>query len=277
MQCSNNLKQLALGCLTHESSIGWLPTNGWSAYWVGDPDKGFGKDQYGGWFYNILPFTEQQAFHDIGAGKSPSQKRALWTAAVATAVPMANCPTRRKAAALPMCKYWAAHPYDFQNINYSKTLMQAHIDYAINGGPTEVATGWDASPDGVSDRQSMVRIAEVTDGTSNTYLVGEKSVSSDMYFNADDVGDAMSAYGGHDWNVCRWNYYDKDDPNASFRPLQDTPGYVDPRCFGSAHVGGFNISLCDGSVRSISYSLDPLTHSLLGNRHDGLPIDGKAL
>ena len=46
---------------------------------------------------------------------------------------------------------------------------------------------------------------------------------------------------------------------------------------GSAHAAGFNIALCDGSVRTISYSIDAATHANLGNRKDGVAINGDKL
>ena len=47
--------------------------------------------------------------------------------------------------------------------------------------------------------------------------------------------------------------------------------------FGSAHLAGFNMALCDGSVRTISYSIDLMTHIHLANRKDGNRIDGRKL
>jgi len=44
-----------------------FPTGGWGYQWVGDPDRGFGKDKPGGWVYNILPFIEETALHSRGS------------------------------------------------------------------------------------------------------------------------------------------------------------------------------------------------------------------
>jgi hypothetical protein len=59
--------------------------------------------------------------------------------------------------------------------------------------------------------------------------------------------------------------------------LQDTPGAADNSIFGSAHLAGTNMARCDGSVQTISYTINPLIHNYLGNRHDGLMIDAKKL
>lgn len=56
VQCTNNLKNLTLGILNHESSVGRLPSSGWYGSWTGDPDRGSGAGQPGGWLYVTLPY-----------------------------------------------------------------------------------------------------------------------------------------------------------------------------------------------------------------------------
>ena len=68
MQCQNHLKQLALGCLAHESATHRFPTNGWGWGWTGDADRGDDWRQPGCWLFNILPYIEQQPLHDLGTG-----------------------------------------------------------------------------------------------------------------------------------------------------------------------------------------------------------------
>ena len=267
LQCSNNLKQMALGCLQHESAHGWLPTNGWGCYWFGDPDLGFGKEQPGGWTYNILPYIELGAIHDLTAGKSDTEKKASWTIAIQTPVILDCCPSRRPPTVGPLNPYWQTHPLWLGNANYSPDMRLAYEDYAINGGSFQT---WpfvsDPAPgNGVSYGCSMVTMAHITDGASNTYLIGEKYVVTDAYYNGDEGTSDMSPYAGHDPNNCRW---------GATAPYQDRSGLYAITSFGSAHPGSLNMAFCDGSVQSISYMIDPAIQVLLSNRKDKQPIDG---
>src|SRR5690606_33960140 len=67
-QCANNLRQLGLGAINHEAAHGFYPSSGWGFLWSGDPDRGFGGGQPGGWAYSILPFMEASDIYEIGRG-----------------------------------------------------------------------------------------------------------------------------------------------------------------------------------------------------------------
>ena len=97
--CSNQLRQIGLAAQAHISATGRFPTGGWHWNWVGDPDRGNGEKQPGGWIYNLLPYLEYQAIHDLGARQDPATKRRLAAQMQATAPALFNCPSRRDAMA----------------------------------------------------------------------------------------------------------------------------------------------------------------------------------
>ncbi len=83
---------------------------------------------------------------------------------------------------------------------------------------------------------------------------------------------------GANGDIDRWVAVSVPPPPATptyVPPAQDVSGNSTWYPFGSAHAIGCYIAFCDGSVQFISYSIDAETHRRLGNRHDGLPVDGK--
>ena len=128
---------------------------------------------------------------------------------------------------------------------------------------------------GVVFAASEVTIAEIRDGTSNTYMVGEKYLMPDGYHTGDGGADNESLYIGDNEDISKWSNEVPWNTGAGgyVAPKQDQPGFWSKRRFGSAHPGGWNVVLCDGSVRSISYSVAPDVHCRLCNRKDGQPID----
>ena len=137
-----------------------------------------------------------------------------------------------------------------------------------------------ALANGVGFALSMIRTSDISDGLSNTFLVGEKNLWPDGYLDGDDGGDDEFALQGYDYDNYRFagdysqcpgcTQYD-DTPG----PQPDRPGYPCDLSFGSAHLVGCNMSLCDGSVRMVNYSIDFMTYSHLCNRRDGQAIDPK--
>jgi prepilin-type processing-associated H-X9-DG protein len=287
MQCTNNLKQISLACLTHESVHGFYPTGGWDAYWVGDPDRGFDVKQPGGWVYNILPFVEQQALHDLQIGKSGTDRTNAAIQMVQTALPAMNCPSRRAAIVYPNATALPTR-------NAGNLTKSAMTDYAVNiGDPSrtdvkvampstlpagDAYTSWPDMSDmtGISFLRSAIRVADITDGTTNTYLIGEKYLNPDHYTDGGAGGDDWDMYTGFQNDVARSTYYNSTTGSA-WIPFQDRSGFDYDDQFGSPHSDGINMSFCDGSVRSISYSIDAETHRCLGNRKDGEIIDGAKL
>lgn len=95
-QCQNNLKQIGLGAMNHESSHGHYPTGGWNFDWGPDPDRGYGEDQPAGWMYGLLSFIEQENLRSLGSGLkiNTPDHRAAMTQLLQSNVEAYRCPSR---------------------------------------------------------------------------------------------------------------------------------------------------------------------------------------
>jgi prepilin-type processing-associated H-X9-DG protein len=132
---------------------------------------------------------------------------------------------------------------------------------------------------GVSYCGSLIRLSDITDGASNTYLAGEKYLDSDYYLTGQDGSDNECAFIGDDDDIIRWANAGAPGTSSytAYAPRPDTPGLSVGGGFGSAHLAGFNMAFCDGSVHTLNFSIDFQTHCWLCNRKDGRQIDGKKL
>jgi prepilin-type processing-associated H-X9-DG protein len=279
-QCTNNLRQIALAMLNHSDVYRRFPSGGWGPRWVGDPDRGTDGSQPGGWIYNVLAFMEESALRSLGKGANEAAKRAAVAKVVSTPVPTFNCPSRRPAI---------AYPFDLdpqaQALNADTADTAGRTDYAANGGhnwpgfccgtlnwPDSYATADNPAfwryvyRSGIIFQHSEVKLAQVTDGTSSTYLVGEKSLNPDHYDTGYDIGDNENMYQGDDIDSIR-------GATRIFAPRQDQPGQTSTYGFGSAHPSVLNFVFCDGSVHPISYTIHADIHVRLGNRDDGLSVN----
>jgi prepilin-type N-terminal cleavage/methylation domain-containing protein/prepilin-type processing-associated H-X9-DG protein len=298
-QCMSQLKQIATGCMNHENVAGHFPTGGWGWSWVGDGDRGFGQDQPGGWVYNILPFIEENVKHDLPTDSDSEAytDKQLQGARTMLMDPITiiSCPTRANGLLGPTVKMIrfannsATNPTGAQN-------WVGHSDYAANagdvgigggtGGPGSMAAaadpnfplwlvigetgqlnpnlaGYDPNRPkltGISFQRSEVGIQHVTDGTSKTYLAGEKYLDPSLFGSFEDTGDNETWCTGHNND----NYRTTD-----LQPLQDVYGLEKGNEFGSAHNSVFYMAFCDGHVEAISYDIELLVHKLNGNREDG--------
>ncbi len=273
-QCKNNLRQLGVGAKSHVAAHGHYPSSGWGYKWIGDPNRGVGKEQPGGWAYNTLPFIEQINLHSTGLGMTDPALKTELVKVQQGVVSTFHCPSRRQPKIYPSVSWYPeAYNTDFPTSGTAKT------DYAANGGevvqtyggPGPGATaptipGWAYNHTGVTHVASEVRPAHVRDGESGTYWVGEKHLNPDQYATGSNGADNGSLYQGHDWDNLRWGH-------PSYKPRREQPGTECWQCFGSAHSAGVNFVMCDGSVHTISFSIDPDVHRRLSNRADGEPVD----
>lgn len=132
--CQNNLHQLALAILQHETAKRYLPGAGWGYAWMGDPDRGSGIKQPGGWIYCILPFIDQANLAQVGSGladgdgSNNSAKAKALLQVVTTPLAILHCPSRRQVKLYPFGAGGTA------SINCAGATAMTHTDYVANGG-----------------------------------------------------------------------------------------------------------------------------------------------
>jgi prepilin-type N-terminal cleavage/methylation domain-containing protein/prepilin-type processing-associated H-X9-DG protein len=317
-QCQSNLRQIAVACQNHESARRHLPSGGWGFDWTADPNRGYGPDQPGSWIYNLLEFIEQGSLRQLGKGAATSSA-GFQQASIQlhqTPVDVFNCPSRRGGSAYPSA--WG--PPSNQEIKEQPWLAEvahttgvAKSDYAANAGDSRLFAGdnfyrpdsyatiqpsqWtpthicDPMPStegsearfcqtGVIYYRSQLKMTQLEDGSSNTYLVGEKWMPANGYEGTADEdapghtgGDNQSMYTGFEWDNQRvaWGP-DSSGSQEAYQPAQDHESEESDgieRRFGSAHASVLNMAFCDGSVRTVSYDIDPLAHRAQANRFDG--------
>ncbi len=289
LQCANHLKQIGVAWQMHHDAHKFLPSGGWGWDWIGDPDRGFGPQQPGAWAFNILPYVEETVVRDLGSGMSDSDKSTANVQRVATPVPLFYCPSRRAATLYPNLEQPLA-------VNCGAVALVARLDYAANVGNPNTTTNpagvdpadcgalsycqCNAGPpslaaadsgdwsswanttafNGVSYSRSTVSFRQITDGLSQTAMVGEKNMDPTQYETGTFNADNESLYSGFDNDLYK---------TTGFGPQQDSPTNADLYRFGSAHADAFNMVFCDGSVRQIIYEIDDSVFGALGSRSGG--------
>ncbi len=303
--CKNNLKQLALGAMNHESTTGHYPTGGWGSEWVGDADRGSGKDQPGGWIYNLLPFIEEGAKHSLPSDGNPNVHEAAQLQGalelLQQPVNVINCPSRRSGTFTAGVTAGASNclPVD-------SGLLLGRSDYGANAGDVSgfdvrgpgslqaALTGqqrgggsiWETADtlgtelnfsgnptgkvfSGLSFQRSEIAIRHISDGTSNTYFCGERNLNSDHYETGEHTADNETwCTGANNDNFRSANRLPRPD-GQGLGSTGDESDRDGRDIFGSAHPSAWHAAYCDGSVRSLGYDIDLQVHRNNANRSDG--------
>jgi prepilin-type N-terminal cleavage/methylation domain-containing protein/prepilin-type processing-associated H-X9-DG protein len=245
MQCANNLKQMGIAFQSHHDSVGRLPSggNGWTdpPTFIGVGSPATGSSQLSGWGFQILPYLEQDAVWKGGGGTTVvlCQQNAI-SAVIKTYF----CPSRRAPAALPAQGNW-----------YTPAGTFGH-------GPTDYATSCGTGNDGVvCYGPSGRKISDITDGTSNTMVLGDKRMDlANVGGYQSDDNEGYSS--GWDWDVVR---------PSNVVPLADRKSGLNhgENRFGSSHSSGLNVAMADGSTRFVTFSVSQAAFQAIGTCNGG--------
>lgn len=288
--CQNNMRQIGLAVLNHESSLQVFPTTGVKpdgpkyGYW--DPLNA-NRDNYGvntlTWYWAILPYIEETAtasLRGVGAGYlDPAQTLD------GQSVPAFSCPgrgTRRVVAKNGVLQAYA----DYAGyMNADVTTSRPNFFHPNPGARLQfqgiITAGGYADPStGELVKMAAVKMGSIRDGTSHTLLAAEKAVRATEYLS----GVWPEEYGQFNprelYGVMRC---------GSFAPVADSVGGAiasgnvrrqNPpsdqyeRGFGASHPSNFQALFGDGSVRSIGYDVDLTALNQVGHKSDRLGRNG---
>ncbi len=275
MQCANNLKQLGLGILNHDSARGHLPIS----YGTGWDNTG-GMEQSGaGWILSTLPYLEQQPLHDrfeaAGAfegnvpktdicGQGARSNQGIGSVSVCDLtgiqLPSLHCPSDDVAADELLPHNWGrkAATTSYKGVLGDTWLGEGNSLFHNNGtlypSGTYVKIDPRYSKSNPRDchhdtrcrgmlfrqtHQNPVELRTVLDGTSKTALVGEDIVSLN--------GHSVAYYADGDWNSC----------NIPLNFIANSrSSWPSARGFKSRHAGGVQFVYVDGSVHFIVDTTD---------------------
>lgn len=295
IQCMSHIRQLALAAITHCDVIGHYPSGGWAWRWVGDADLGFGQSQPGGWAYSVLPFLEEEHLHQLPrdgrAGEITPRQRDGARRLIETPVAVMYCPARRA----PIATTFSSSAL----INSDLPEVSGKVGYAMNFGDLPITvgnTGQRSSPwcynrrgrmicgnqaskrvrinmspltgdhtiNGICFRESEVRERDVRDGTSHTYLLGEKNLSNPFANPPSGHGEGRA-----------WPAGVSHIRNTDRAPMRETKRIGQGR-FGGPHPAAFQMAFCDGSVRRVEYNINLRVFRANANRQDGLLLGMRA-
>jgi prepilin-type N-terminal cleavage/methylation domain-containing protein/prepilin-type processing-associated H-X9-DG protein len=252
MKCTNNMKQIGLALHNYHDRVGRLPTSEFH-------DNGSNPVRWN-WQPKILADVEQTAVHAQLDFKLHS-----WQGN--------NYPLLSKKFSMFLC------PSDpFQDVTREEesfagpTWVLSQSDYAANAGDYRNAGGTGQNPSygnlsyanpvvrGVMGRWGWsAKFADITDGLSNTYAVGECVGAFSICQNFEAQCWGTTAY--------PINYMNKS--LADNLPTQANPRWDESIGFRSYHSGGANFLMCDGSVRFVRETIDGPTYRAYASREGG--------
>ncbi|HJZ58618.1 MAG TPA: DUF1559 domain-containing protein [Gemmataceae bacterium] len=316
--CSNNLKQIGLAFHNHEGVYGYFPTGPYDGdprlpgmvynEPIGSYESGTtccnaaAPEGWSHWF-KITPYIEQDNVYKLARFDLPpihSGRPANYNGEDSVARALIKtyyCPSRRSPTGYGSGQFGRC---DYAG-NAGYYQGEVHENYGDIPSTTTPATGPlrlgmsprrnERTPENFGDtpgRKGMIvwpaqgarrRIADVTDGLTNTVMVAEKNLPPAV-LGADGGDNERWNNAGWDEDVLRWHFppLSDTDPRALYNggpnPAGGTiSGTVWRRYFGSSHAGGLNVGFGDGSVKFVRFSVDPVVWMYACVADDGMPVD----
>ncbi len=284
MSCSNNLKQIGLGLHNYHDTYQKLPTGGRIIPSVRNPNANPGYYRVG-WAGYLLPYIEQdnryREARQVASGSFDADTGAsAWRTVALKNHPLFTSPI--KVYICPSSELGSLSPDNPETATNPNARYQAALHYRANGGSgqTLIQGAWGRhqwwTNTGIIYPNSNVTLGAITDGTSNTILVGETS-------SAIGRRSPPNTWGGiQPWT---WGYYfypvAPNNPNESngwlmidHKAVTYPIGYTgsfftNETPFTSNHSGGVNIVFCDGSVRFLPKTTSLVTLQQLATRAGG--------
>lgn len=293
MQCSNNVKQIGLAMHNYESAQRTFPM----AWWLDIPGgTNIAAANGNVWGFSILPYIEQTNLYNQFDQRYPAMNE-LGPIALAnvevTKQPLNffKCPSSpyglediytgdATSAGLPVT--WNCAPSDYIATTGVRGAL-ANVAYAGNPGGNR---GGALHVSGIYGGPGSSKIGAMTDGTSNTVLVGERTGGPEIYIGttaASSLSALLTEVNGGGWgdilNGENWLsgalHARQFDPTANpALYLQEGPcgincNNIRGRSFHSFHTGGATFGLADGSVQYLSENIDPSIIAALITRSKG--------
>ncbi|QDU27254.1 hypothetical protein ETAA8_23410 [Anatilimnocola aggregata] len=258
-QCLNHLKQIGLAVHNYHDTYNYLPNSRRDASFT--------------WQAQILPGLEQSSLYAKWKF-GPSFDTQLQECREAK-ITVYFCPSRRSAS--------SAQPIT-ETMDSGPSTTGVGSDYAICSGNSALSNNdyWQANSsnqaaDGVGtifnasgtvtpgdpSFKAGPRLTDITDGTSNTIMAGDKHIYVQGLNKISYEGPAFNGDKGHSYRPLGVSY-----------PLSKGPMDKATKAFGSAHPGVTNFVLCDGSVRAFSNGGNATMLGYMAGKDDGQVVSG---
>ena len=294
MQCSNNAHNLAIALHNYHDTYKRFPAG--VTAWAGmnsGADRNNGAPENNGGFYNgmwswaayVLPFMEgQNVYNTINFNRRPwvEERGDAWFFDVGPDNTVFAAPNINVSRLMPPSYACPSTPQSFSG---------KYKDYALNAGHgpsggSNVQAGGTAissccperaiTAGGIAHKNSYIKMAQITDGTSNTLMILEQSsmipkwrypTNPIFWTNHQSQGLAISNQGATNFPPNQEPVFQVSRPSS---PLSPGPGIgLTGRCSRSFHTGGINTAMADGSVRFLTETIAGIPWRALHTRDGG--------